>query len=49
VGIYSELDRIEPISRPGRAVQPRIERYPLPLALALGCGLLALAWRGLRR
>ncbi len=48
VGIYSELDKIEPISRPGRAVQPRIERYPVPLMLALGCGLLALGWRGVR-
>ncbi len=48
VGIYSELDKIEPVSRPGRAVQPRIERYPLPLALALGVGLLALGWRGVR-
>ncbi|WP_379654996.1 vWA domain-containing protein [Pseudoxanthomonas sp. UC19_8] len=47
-GIYSELDKIEPISRPGRAVQPRIERYPVPLAFALGLGVLALAWRGLR-
>ncbi|MFT4196978.1 MAG: VWA domain-containing protein [Pseudoxanthomonas sp.] len=48
-GIYDELDRIEPVRRPGKAVRPRIERYPLPLAAALGCGLLAFAWRGLRR
>jgi len=46
-GIYDEIDRIEPIEVPGEPVRPRIERYPWPLALALGCGLLAvvLAWR----
>lgn len=48
VGIYAELDKVEPVARPGRAVRPRIERYPLPLALALGFGLVALGWRGLR-
>ena len=45
-GIYAEIDRLEPVQRQGRAVRPKIERYPLPLAAALGFGLLAL---GLRR
>ena len=45
-GIYAEIDRLEPVQRQGRAVRPKIERYPLPLAAALGLGLLAL---GLRR
>lgn len=44
-GIYAEIDRLEPVQRKGRAVRPRIERYPLPLGAALGIGLLALAWR----
>lgn len=48
-GIYDELNRIEPVQRPGQAVRPRIERYPAPLALALACTLLAFAWRSLRR
>lgn len=34
-GIYAEIDRIEPVQRPGEAVRPRIERYPWPLAGAL--------------
>jgi len=42
-GIYAEIDRLEPVRRPGQAVRPRIERYPWPLMLALACGLLALA------
>ena len=46
-GIYSEIDRLEPIRRPGQAVRPRIERYPLPLSIALG--LAALATIPLRR
>ena len=41
-GIYAEIDRLEPITQPGPQVRPRIERYPLPLAAALACGLLAL-------
>ena len=41
-GIYAEIDRLEPVARPGQAVRPRIERYPWPLAAALACGLLAL-------
>ena len=32
-------------SRQGRAVRPKIERYPLPLACALLLGLLALGAR----
>ncbi|GAB3729283.1 VWA domain-containing protein [Luteimonas pelagia] len=48
-GIYGEIDRIEPMPRPGRAVRPRIERYPAPLAASLGCALLAFAWAGRRR
>jgi Ca-activated chloride channel family protein len=34
-GIYAEIDRLEPIARPGRAVRPRIERYMWPLGAAL--------------
>ena len=40
-GIYAEIDRLEPVQRPGRAVRPRIERYPWPLSAALLMGLLA--------
>lgn len=43
-GIYAEIDRLEPVQRPGQRVRPRLERYPWPLAAALACGLLALAW-----
>lgn len=42
-GIYAEIDRLEPVKRPGQTVRPRIERYPWPLGAALACGLLALA------
>lgn len=41
-GIYREIDRMEPIQRPGEAVRPRIERYPWPLGASLACALLAL-------
>lgn len=44
-GIYAEIDRLEPVQRQGRAVRPRIERYPLPLAAALGLGLLGFLLR----
>ncbi|MBX9401847.1 VWA domain-containing protein [Lysobacter sp. BMK333-48F3] len=44
VGIYAELDRLEPIRRPGKAVRPRIERYPWPLAGALALALLGFLW-----
>mgnify|MGYP003575967645 FL=1 len=43
-GIYAEIDRLEPIERPGQAVRPRIERYPWPLGVAFASGLLAFAW-----
>lgn len=39
-GIYAEIDRLEPVKRPGGRVQPRLERYPWPLAASLLCGLL---------
>ena len=42
-GIYAEIDRLEPVKRPGQSVRPRIERYPWPLGIALACGLLAFA------
>jgi Ca-activated chloride channel family protein len=40
-GIYAEIDRLEPIKRPGQAVRPRIERYPWPLGIAFGLAMLA--------
>jgi Ca-activated chloride channel family protein len=43
-GIYAEIDRLEPIRRPGQSVRPRIERYPFPLGAALACALAAVAW-----
>jgi Ca-activated chloride channel family protein len=43
-GIYSEIDRLEPVKRPGQSVRPRVERYAWPLAAALLCGLLSVAW-----
>jgi Ca-activated chloride channel homolog len=42
-GIYAEIDRLEPVERPGQSVRPRIERYPWPLGIGLACGLLAFA------
>jgi Ca-activated chloride channel family protein len=48
-GIYREIERIEPVDRPGEAVRPRVERYPWPLGGALACGLLAAAWPRRRR
>lgn len=44
VDIYAEIDRLEPIRRPGKAVRPKLERYAWPLAGAFVCALLALAW-----
>ena len=41
-GIYLEIDRLEPVKRPGQRLRPRIERYPWPLAFALLCALLVL-------
>ena len=43
VGIYDEIDRLEPIQRPGEQIRPRIESYPWPLGAALALGLLAFA------
>lgn len=40
-GIYAELDRLEPVEQPGKAVRPRIERYAWPLAAALAISLIA--------
>lgn len=48
-GIYAQIDRLEPVKRPGRSVRPRVERYPWPLGAALACGLLAFAAAGRRR
>lgn len=42
-GIYAEIDRLEPIQRPGEQIRPRIESYPWPLGVALAFGLLAFA------
>jgi len=42
-GIYTEIDRLEPMERAARPVRPRIERYPWPLAGALLLALLAFA------
>src|SRR3546814_20441766 len=48
-GIYAEIDRLEPVQRPGESVRPRLERYPWPPALALLCWLLGfLLPRGVR-
>lgn len=44
VGIYAEIDRLEPIRRPGQAVRPRIERYAWPLGGALALALLGFLW-----
>ena len=43
-GIYAEIDRLEPVERPGQGMRPRIERYAWPLGAALALGLLAFAW-----
>lgn len=44
-GIYAEIDALEPVKRQGQAVRPKIERYPWPLGVALGVGMLALLLR----
>lgn len=44
VGIYEEIDRLEPVAVPGPSVRPVIERYPWPLAAALACVLIGLLW-----
>ncbi|MGH8081259.1 MAG: vWA domain-containing protein [Lysobacter sp.] len=43
-GIYAEINRLEPVQRPGKAVRPRIERYVWPLGGAFALGLLAFLW-----
>lgn len=43
VGIYAEIDRLEPVQRPGEQIRPRKEQYAWPLAAALAFALLALA------
>ena len=42
VGIYTEIDQLEPVERPGKAVRPKLERYAWPLAAALVLALLGL-------
>lgn len=42
-GIYAEIDRLEPIERPGKAVRPKLERYAWPLTAAFVLALLAFA------
>ena len=44
-GIYAEIDALEPVTRQGQAVRPKIERYPWPLGFAFAAGLLALLLR----
>lgn len=48
-GIYTEIDRLEPVERPGKAVRPKLERYAWPLAAAFVLALLAFAWPQRRR
>jgi len=48
VGIYAELDRIEPIAAKSVAVRPKIERYPWPLLMAVLLGLPWLLWPQVR-
>ena len=47
-GIYAEIDRLEPVERPGQLLRPPVERYPWPLGAALALGLFA-TWRPRRR
>lgn len=49
VGIYEEIDRLEPVAAPGPAVRPVIERYPWPLAAAFVLGVLGLVGTAMRR
>ncbi|GHA84662.1 vWA domain-containing protein [Cognatilysobacter bugurensis] len=49
VGIYEEIDRLEPVASAGPAVRPVIERYPWPLGAAFAFGLLGLALTVMRR
>ncbi len=45
IGIYGEIERLEPVEMPGQRLRPRIERYAWPLSAALACALLLLALR----
>src|SRR3546814_20209625 len=36
-GIYAEIDRLEPVQRPGESVRPRPERQPWQMAMARPC------------
>ena len=47
-GIYAELDRIEPTPQPGEVQRPRVERYPIPLMLALAVAALGFLVRHAR-
>ena len=42
-GIYAEIDRLEPVERPGSAVRPKLERYAWPLGAAFVLAMLAFA------
>ncbi|MFD0727479.1 vWA domain-containing protein [Lysobacter brunescens] len=42
LGIYADIDRIEPVKHPGLRLRPRIERFAWPLAGALLCAALML-------
>ncbi|RMH93427.1 VWA domain-containing protein [Lysobacter pythonis] len=48
-GIYAEIDRLEPVTREGPAVRPRIEHYWRWLGMAWGVAVLAFALRLRRR
>lgn len=51
-GIYAEIDRLEPVKRPGERLRPKIERYPVLLMVALFFAALAVLqawWLGRRR
>ncbi len=45
-GIYAEIDRIEPVLRPGDRLRPMVEQYHWPLAAALLVALLSFLPRG---
>ncbi|MDR1075451.1 MAG: VWA domain-containing protein [Xanthomonadaceae bacterium] len=44
VAIYAELNRLEPVDMKGASIRPRIECYPVPLAMAAGLALLGFLW-----
>lgn len=41
VGIYGEIERLEPVQRPGEVLRPRLERYVWPLSAAFVLALFA--------